>query len=146
MSINSKTDLDKLYQKTVCIDLDGTLAEYHGWKGWEHIGKPITEAVELVRMLHDDGVRIIVFTCRMNKTMNKISGIDTVKMEDQILMWLIDQELSFCEVSSDEGKPFAHAYVDDRAVPFPLNGVGEMASEYLHELVCRKLKRGSVHD
>jgi len=92
-----------LHQKTVCIDLDGTLAEYHGWKGWEHIGKPVTKAVELVKMLHDEETRIIVFTCRMNKTMNKISGIDTVKMEGQILMWLIDHELSFCEVSSDEG-------------------------------------------
>jgi histidinol phosphatase-like enzyme len=27
-------------QKTVAIDLDGTLAEYDDWKGWRDIGKP----------------------------------------------------------------------------------------------------------
>ena len=31
------------------VDLDGTLAEYHGWKGSEHIGPPIPLMVERVK-------------------------------------------------------------------------------------------------
>ena len=27
-------------------DLDGTLAKYDGWKGWQHIGDPIPKMVE----------------------------------------------------------------------------------------------------
>ena len=30
----------------IAIDLDGTLAEYDGWKGIDNIGKPIKGAVE----------------------------------------------------------------------------------------------------
>jgi hypothetical protein len=33
----------------VGVDLDGTLAEYHGFKGPEHIGKPIPKMVARVK-------------------------------------------------------------------------------------------------
>ena len=29
----------------IYVDLDGTLAEHHGWKGVDHIGKPIPAMV-----------------------------------------------------------------------------------------------------
>ena len=31
------------------VDLDGTLAEYHGWQGIEHIGEPIPKMMARVR-------------------------------------------------------------------------------------------------
>lgn len=33
-------------QGWIGVDLDGTLAEYHGWKGAEHIGQPRLDALE----------------------------------------------------------------------------------------------------
>jgi hypothetical protein len=43
------------------VDLDGTLAHYEGWKGAEHIGKPIPKMVDRVInwMLHGPEVRIM---------------------------------------------------------------------------------------
>jgi hypothetical protein len=48
------------------VDLDGTLAEYHGWKGpeLEHIGAPIPLMLERVRRWLDEGREVRIFTAR----------------------------------------------------------------------------------
>lgn len=46
------------------VDLDGTLAEYHGWKGYYHIGKPIPEMVDRVKEWLKAGVDVRIFTAR----------------------------------------------------------------------------------
>jgi len=126
MSIDAFTDLDgPERQKTVAIDLDGTLAHYDHWRGPEHIGAPVTEAMTICRLLHKAGIKVIVYTCRTNRTMNEISGINTAKMVRDIGAWLHEWDLGFIHVSENEGKPFASAYIDDRAVYFKRNG-GEL--------------------
>lgn len=47
------------------FDLDGTLAEYHGWRGIMHIGKPIQRIVDLAKRLHSDGKEIRIVTARV---------------------------------------------------------------------------------
>ena len=42
-------------EKWTGFDLDGTLAEYDGWKGIEHVGKPIKPMCDLIKKLHSDG-------------------------------------------------------------------------------------------
>jgi hypothetical protein len=49
----------------VGIDLDGTIAEYHGWVGPHEIGEPIPATVELVKRLLARGMTVKVFTARM---------------------------------------------------------------------------------
>lgn len=46
------------------VDLDGTLAEYAGWQGPEHIGRPIPAMVERVRKWLADGKEVRIFTAR----------------------------------------------------------------------------------
>ncbi len=46
------------------VDLDGTLAEYHGWKGEWHIGDPIPLMVERVQKCLADGIEVRIFTAR----------------------------------------------------------------------------------
>lgn len=46
------------------VDLDGTLAEYHGWLGENHIGKPIPLMVDRVRQWLSDGKIVKIFTAR----------------------------------------------------------------------------------
>lgn len=46
------------------VDLDGTLAEYHGWKGIEHIGSPIPPMVDLVKRFRINGRTVKIFTAR----------------------------------------------------------------------------------
>lgn len=46
------------------VDLDGTLAEYHGWNGGK-IGRPIPAMAERVRQWLDKGVTVKIFTARV---------------------------------------------------------------------------------
>jgi len=59
-------------KKSVCVDLDGVLAQYDGWKGVEHIGDPIPGAVQFTKKLQEVA-RVVIFTTRTNAD-PKISG------------------------------------------------------------------------
>ena len=103
---------------TVCMDLDGVLAEYTGWKDGYHIGPPNPGARKLAHMLRDADIRVIAFTCRTNQA---FEGYDYAKVAQNIIDWLEEHGLGFIELHEGGGKPFASAYVDDRAVHFPRN-------------------------
>ena len=47
------------------VDLDGTLAEYNGWKGPHHIGSPIPEMLPRVREWLALGRDVRIFTARV---------------------------------------------------------------------------------
>lgn len=53
------------------IDLDGTLAEYDGWKGVEHIGKPIPSMVKRVKEWISEGKDVRIFTARVCMSQSK---------------------------------------------------------------------------
>ncbi len=46
------------------VDLDGTLAEYHGWRGAAHIGAPIPAMLARVRKWLEEGITVKIFTAR----------------------------------------------------------------------------------
>lgn len=56
--------------KTIAVDLDGTLAEYHGWKGKEHIGKIIPAMKARVDAWLGSGHRVVIFTARASDQQN----------------------------------------------------------------------------
>lgn len=47
------------------IDLDCTLAEYHGWPDDGGVGKPIPKMVERVKQMLSEGRRVKIFTARV---------------------------------------------------------------------------------
>lgn len=51
--------------KHIACDLDGTLAEYHGWQGIEHIGAPIPRTLRAVQAALARGWRVSIFTARV---------------------------------------------------------------------------------
>ena len=53
-------------KKYMCVDLDGTIAHYKGWKGEDHFGEPISGVQDALRRLRAEGWVIIVFTTRRN--------------------------------------------------------------------------------
>lgn len=53
------------------VDLDGTLAEYHGWQGFDHIGAPIIPMVKRVRAWLEEGKTIKIFTARVSPQQSK---------------------------------------------------------------------------
>lgn len=48
----------------ILVDLDGTLAQYDGWKGVEHIGEPIQTMLARVRSWVKQGIEVRIFTAR----------------------------------------------------------------------------------
>lgn len=58
--------------KKILIDLDGTLAKYDKWRGHEHIGEPITDAIKCVKMLYYAGYELILFSTRLNPDIDLI--------------------------------------------------------------------------
>lgn len=51
------------------VDLDGTLAHYEGWRGEEHIGKPVPAMLDRVkRWLAEGRYDVKIFTARVSTT------------------------------------------------------------------------------
>lgn len=47
------------------VDLDGTLAEYHGWNGTGEIGNPVPLMLERVKGMVSKGIDVRIFTARV---------------------------------------------------------------------------------
>ena len=109
---------------SVCFDFDGVLAEYDGWKGHEHIGKPIHENIELVKRLHSRGVKLALCSTRLNSQPfidepNRIDGY--VSGGDALLFvldWLKEQGIDKCFNMVQGEKPMADYYIDDKALRY----------------------------
>lgn len=95
---------------TVCIDLDGVLAEYNGWKGVDNIGDPIPGAVDFVNDLAEK-YRIIIHTTRVNREIN--NKYTQEELDLFVQEWLTKHGFIWNGICP---KPIAVAYVDDRAV------------------------------
>ena len=100
-------------RKTVCIDLDATLAEYDRWRGIDHIGKPIPGATSFVAAVAEFA-DVVIFTTRMNADANP--GHDVNALGYKIQDWLTTNKFPAVGIWCGQGKPMAAAYVDDRAV------------------------------
>lgn len=120
------------YKQTVAIDLDGTLAQYDGWKGVDVIGAPRPGALEFVTRLVAHGFDVVVYTARVQDR----KGENGHEPED--VVYLVHQWLGIngfpveVRVHGSIGKPMAVAYVDDRSVKVPTNpGEGDFANAFL---------------
>jgi len=87
----------------VCVDFNGVLDAYTGWRGDEHFDPPREGAREFLAALRQRGYRIIIFTTRYDRDVWR--WVDTHALRE-----LVD------EVT--DRKPAAHVFVDDRAVCF----------------------------
>jgi len=87
----------------ICIDLDGTIAEYDGYYQFNKIGLPILPVIRKLQNLHAAGYKIFIQTTR------SWAEYDAVKE------WLANNDVP-CEQLIMGGKPIAYAYLDDRAV------------------------------
>ena len=86
-------------KKTVCVDLDNTLARYDGRKGLDDIGDPFVGAREFTLKLSREG------------------GLTAEQLRENVVTWLDRWEIPYDDVWAGSSKPISSAYVDDRAVP-----------------------------
>lgn len=102
----------------VCLDLDGVLAKYEGWRGPDHIGPPLPGALKFAWSLADLA-DIIIFTSRCSQDMgtgNERSRVTPGQMKVRIIDWLEKYKFPYTDVYTGQGKPRASAFIDDRAV------------------------------
>lgn len=93
------------------VDLDGTLARYSGWRGLDHIGKPVPVMLARVKHWLAAGYTVKIFTARASEGEK---GIVPVKK------WLADNGLPDLEVTNQ--KDFAMVELwDDRAIQVVAN-------------------------
>jgi hypothetical protein len=89
--------------RIVCVDLNGVLDTYTGWKGPDHWDPPRAGAREFLLALLEHGFRVVVFTTRH---------------ADGVWTWLRDHDLAELVADVTSCKPAAHVFIDDRALCF----------------------------
>ena len=87
----------------VCIDLDGVLNEFDGWRGAEYFHPPRPGSRQFLERLNTLGYDVVVFT---------------VRWAPHVEEWLCKWGLNSLVSRVTDKKPPAHAYVDDRAICF----------------------------
>ncbi len=87
----------------VCVDLDGVLNSFDGWKGADYFHPPRPGAREFLQNLNQLGYRCVIFT---------------VRWAPHVQQWLERNDLAQYVSEVTDKKPPAHVYVDDRAVCF----------------------------
>lgn len=92
--------------KTVCLDFDGVLADYHGWKGEDTLDPPYPGARDFVDRVLAAGYIVVVHTTRNR---NRIYG------------WLFEYGFPPHILVTTGRKPKALVYIDDRAHRFDGN-------------------------
>ena len=122
------------HKPTVCVDLDGTILEFDEWRGEQHFGKPITGARAVLNELKHLGWRVIIYTTRGNEILVR-NALDRYGVPYDYINRNPDQP-----AGTNEGKPIADAYVDDRAVAF--RGNWRKTLEEIQSLDPRKKKGG----
>ena len=94
----------------VCVDLDGVLAQPISGKMTE-VGPPMDGALEFMRAL-SQMAEITILTSRLATT-GKTAQTRAAAITD----WLAHHKIPYDHLHIGTGKPVAHAYIDDRAVP-----------------------------
>lgn len=114
--------------KSICVDLDGTLLYYTNWKEMGgRLGKPRPGAKEFLTKIRKFA-RVIIFTARLAERHK------SDKTFNQIASWLQHHDLPYDEIYIGLGKPIAEAFVDDRAIFIPKNPVESDFDESLIEM------------
>ena len=135
------TTVTRKQRPRVCLDLDGVLAQYDGWKGLDFTGQPIPGAVEFTRKL-SELADIVIFTSRccveghrdaLNEPTRPASDL-APRLAHNVRYWLEKYDFTFAEIYVGQGKPFASAYIDDRAVSCTPQTVPQAYSDALERV------------
>ena len=110
--------IPKSKKTRVCVDLDGVLAEYHGWEGADIIGPPLPGALKFAKAVAKIA-DIVVFTSRCSTETgddDSVSRLTAGQLRIKVVDWLERNGFPFADVYVGQGKPKVAAFIDDRAI------------------------------
>ena len=99
-------------EKWTGFDLDGTLAEYNGWEGIDHIGKPIKPMCDLMKKIREEGGKVKILTARVAP---RKDGSNAEDARRHIEKWC-EKNLGFVPEITHEKDSLMEELYDDRAV------------------------------
>lgn len=116
--IHKKKTPAKKQKPRVCVDLDGVLAKYDGFKGLDRIGPPLPGAMEFAESLAKIA-DIVIFTSRCSMDLGSETSDSRVspgQMRIRVIEWLEKHKFPYTDVYVGQGKPRVAAFIDDRAI------------------------------
>jgi hypothetical protein len=127
-TLSADEQVKRVYSGWIGVDLDGTLAEYHGWQGPRHIGKPIPKMVERVKRWLKEGKQVKIFTARVSHDGSTERVVDALSAHLAIVEWCIGVFGHPLQITNV--KDYAmHELWDDRAVQVRQNTGERMDNE-----------------
>ena len=135
-----KQQFKRSKRPVVCVDVDGVLASREYAKGAGEIGEPIDGAVDFTRELHETA-DIIILTARLSADHKKLKKTKKAFAEaleqtkTQVKEWLDKHGFAYDRIWTEQGKPIASAYVDDRGVACRPEDEGIKAFKLAHESI-----------
>lgn len=96
-------------KRVIAVDLDGTLAEYDGWKGMHHIGLIVPEVANAMMQAQREGADVYIFTARVS------DPAEAVEAGQVIDAWMRKHELQHEGITAVKHKFFTEFW-DDRAI------------------------------
>jgi hypothetical protein len=114
-SISTESNAKQLPEGWVGFDLDGTVAEYTEFKGWQHIGNPISAMVNLIKKLRAVGIQCKIFTARCSAESRAVDGLTFEQVEKVIQDWTEQYIGERLPVTSEKGCSMI-CFFDDSAV------------------------------
>lgn len=96
-------------KRIIAVDLDGTLAQYDGWKGIGHIGCVIPEVANAMERAQAEGAEVHLFTARVS------DPEDAAEAHQVISKWAEANHFSFASITAVKHKFFTEFW-DDRAI------------------------------
>lgn len=98
-----RLNLDNPIRPLACVDLNGVLDSYSGWKDPDHWDPPRPGARAFLEGLAAQGFDVVIFTTRHH------AGVRS---------WLREHGLLDAVAAVTRRKPPAHIFIDDRAICF----------------------------
>lgn len=109
------------------VDLDGTLANYDGFRGLDHIGAPVPAMLNRVKAWLKAGIEVRIFTARAS---------EGARANDPIQKWLNDNGLPWLQVTNVKDYNMFQLW-DDRAVRVEMNTGAIIANPEIHHKARR---------
>lgn len=99
----ARLNLDNPIRPLACVDLNGVLDDYTGWRHPDHWDPPRAGARQFLEALRAHGFDVVVFTTRHPVGVRR---------------WLREHGLIDLVGAITRRKPPAHVFIDDRAICF----------------------------